>query len=48
MAHFGLGSHSGPVSLEVRWPSGLTESFPGIRPDQYLTLQEGTGTSPTR
>jgi hypothetical protein len=48
MVHFGLGLHSGPVSLEVRWPSGLTEKFPAVPPDQFLTVQEGTGTSPSR
>ena len=41
--HLGLGGHGGPVAVEARWPSGLVESFADIKPDQFLTLEEGTG-----
>jgi hypothetical protein len=41
--HLGLGSHAGPVSVEVRWPSGLVEIYADLKPDQFLTLKEGTG-----
>ena len=43
LVHFGLGPSSGPVDLEVRWPSGLRELFSGLQADQRLTLVEGTG-----
>jgi len=41
--HFGLALETKINSIEVRWPSGQTESFdaPGI--DQYLDLIEGKG-----
>jgi len=41
--HFGLGSASQIDWIEIRWLSGLTETFekPGI--DRILTLKEGTG-----
>jgi hypothetical protein len=41
--HFGLGAISKPDWVEVRWPSGLTETFDGVRPDSINTLKEGTG-----
>jgi enediyne biosynthesis protein E4 len=41
--HFGLGAVSKPEWVEVRWPSGLTESFVEVRPDSINTLKEGTG-----
>jgi enediyne biosynthesis protein E4 len=41
--HFGLGAVSKPEWVEVRWPSGLTESFVEIRPNSINTLKEGTG-----
>jgi enediyne biosynthesis protein E4 len=41
--HFGLGAVSKPEWVEVRWPSGLTESFVQVRPNSINTLKEGTG-----
>jgi enediyne biosynthesis protein E4 len=41
--HFGLGAVSKPEWVEVRWPSGLTESFVEVRPNSINTLKEGTG-----
>ena len=41
---FGLGSHEGPVDIEIRWPSGLVEVFEGQAVRQTVTLTEGTGT----
>jgi hypothetical protein len=29
--------------VEVRWPSGLTEKFAGLRVDGIRTLKEGAG-----
>ena len=42
--HFGLGPDPKLTSLEVRWPTGQTESFeiPG-KLDQIVTLTEGSG-----
>ena len=40
---FGLGSHEGPVDIEVRWPSGLVETFENRTVRQTVTLAEGTG-----
>jgi len=41
--HFGLGSETKINSIEVRWPSGKTESFPTPDVDQGLELTEGKG-----
>ena len=36
--HFGLGTHSGPVQLEIMWPNGFTE-FVGVSSlDQMVTI----------
>jgi len=40
--HFGLGSATKVDSLEVRWPSGLTETF-DAKVDVINTVKEGTG-----
>ena len=41
--HFGLGAAAAVDRVEVSWPSGLRESFPGIAADRMVTLAEGTG-----
>lgn len=43
--HFGLGS-SKTADIEVHWPNGLVEQFPGIASRQWLKLREGTGSKP--
>jgi len=40
--HFGLGA-STTAHLEVYWPNGLVEQFPGIKANQWLKLREGGG-----
>ena len=42
---FGLGAPQPgkTVSLHVVWPSGVKESFSGIKPNQFITLKEGNG-----
>ncbi len=40
---FGLGSHEGPVDIEVRWPSGLVETFEDQAVRQIVALTEGRG-----
>ncbi len=36
--HFGLGTHDGPVDLEIFWADGTTQSVPGVGVDQFLTI----------
>ncbi len=42
---FGIGrpQEGKLVTLEVAWPSGRKETFAGVKPNQFLTLQEGKG-----
>ena len=40
--HFGLGSLTRLDSVEVRWPTGLTETFPNLALDKIHTLQEAS------
>jgi ASPIC and UnbV/FG-GAP-like repeat len=40
--HFGLGDAESIKSVEVRWPSGLTETFPVTAIDRMQKLREGT------
>jgi hypothetical protein len=44
--HFGLGSIAEVDRVEVRWPNGNTETFPGGSADRFLTLTEGQGATP--
>jgi enediyne biosynthesis protein E4 len=41
--HFGLGSSERVDAVEVRWPNGVSETFPGIDADRFVTLVEGSG-----
>jgi hypothetical protein len=41
--HFGLGAVTKLDSVEIRWPSGLTERFDSAAIDQINTVKEGTG-----
>jgi len=41
--HFGLGGATKLDSVEVRWPSGLTERFENAAVDQIDTVKEGSG-----
>jgi len=42
---FGLGKPDGDktVSFEIVWPSGRKESVTNIKPNQFITLEEGKG-----
>ncbi len=42
---FGLGKPAAgkTVTLEIVWPSGKKESIPNIKPNQFITLKEGSG-----
>lgn len=37
---FGLGKDSTAKLVEIRWPSGVTQTLNGIQADQYLDLEE--------
>lgn len=41
--HFGLGRATSVDLVEVRWPTGMVESFRKISPNQLIYLQEGRG-----
>ncbi len=40
--HFGLGKVSA-ADVEVYWPTGVKETFPGISADQLVSIREGQG-----
>ncbi|HVW11735.1 MAG TPA: CRTAC1 family protein [Bryobacteraceae bacterium] len=40
--HFGLGSET-KASVEIRWPSGKSETLADIVPDRLVVIQEGAG-----
>ena len=42
---FGLGKpeEGKSVSLQILWPSGKKDSIPNIKPNQFITVQEGKG-----
>lgn len=39
IAHFGLGRHSGPVKVTVRWPGGARQVFDDLAVDRIHTLK---------
>ena len=43
--HFGLGSITKLDSVQIRWPSGLTEKFDNLAVNKIHTLKEGTGSA---
>ena len=45
--HFGLGSAAGIDLVEVRWPSGKTESFKNVAADKIYAITEGQGIKET-
>ena len=40
--HFGLGE-AASADLEVRWPTGKTEAYPGVKANALVRIEEGTG-----
>jgi hypothetical protein len=38
--HFGLGTESVALSIEIRWPSGIRQTLKNIRGDQFLQVDE--------
>jgi hypothetical protein len=45
-AHFGLGNQEKFDGIEVTWPDGLKEKFPGGTSNTNLTLRRGEGAKP--
>jgi hypothetical protein len=43
--HFGLGGSASFERIEVLWPSGLLEQFPGGSSDRFVSLTEGKGSA---
>jgi hypothetical protein len=41
---FGLGASTGPIEVEVTWPSGLVESYFDLVADTHVDITEGSGT----
>jgi hypothetical protein len=41
--HFGLGRAQVADALEIAWPSGLKETFPGLPADHLFIIQETKG-----
>jgi len=41
--HFGLGPARRVDRIDVRWPDGLLETFPGTEADRMVELARGTG-----
>ena len=39
--HFGLGSKTKVDTLEIRWPSGIQQSFPEIEANRIVAIKEG-------
>jgi hypothetical protein len=44
--HFGLGNAANVEHIEVRWPDGVNEVFPGGAADRFIVLARGEGTPP--
>jgi hypothetical protein len=45
-AHFGLGDVKRIDAIDVSWPDGTRETFPGGEPDRRRTLSRGAGAAP--
>lgn len=43
--HFGLGANDKIDRITVRWPSGVSEDFTGVRVNSLLALTEGAGSA---
>jgi hypothetical protein len=41
--HFGLGQAAQADRLEIRWPSGQTETLASLAANQIVTITEGKG-----
>ena len=46
-AHFGLGPATTATKVEIRWPSGITQTLTNIPANQILKVEEPTTSTPT-
>jgi hypothetical protein len=37
--HFGLGQRTAPVTLEIRWPNGATQTMPDVEVDRLVAVE---------
>ena len=44
--HFGLGNNSRAASIEIHWPSGITQTLSDVKADQQLQVDEPAETPP--
>ena len=44
--HFGLGRRKSVESLEITWPSGVSDKLTNVAIDQIITVKEGVGIIP--
>jgi hypothetical protein len=47
-AHFGLGSDAAAQSIEIRWPSGMTQTLKNISGDRMLVVDEPSVSQPVK
>jgi hypothetical protein len=45
-AHFGLGDAARIDAIDVLWPDGSAERFPGVEADRIVTVSQGEGSTP--
>jgi hypothetical protein len=43
--HFGLGKRDKVKTIEIRWPSGQTDTLTDVAANQFITVKEGAGLS---
>ncbi|MHC5542647.1 ASPIC/UnbV domain-containing protein, partial [Singulisphaera rosea] len=46
--HFGLAGARTVDRLEIRWPSGATQSWTNLQADRSYVVEEGSAPKPTR
>ncbi|HLA12689.1 MAG TPA: CRTAC1 family protein [Pyrinomonadaceae bacterium] len=44
--HFGTGKYATIDSIEIRWPSGKTETITGLKANKFYSILEGEGVVP--
>lgn len=47
LAHFGLGDATNVTTLRIEWPSGIVQELQNVAANQFLTVVESQGYSPT-
>ena len=48
VAHFGLGAVEAIDSIDVTWPDGVRETFPGGKADRRVEVRKGAGRPPDK